>query len=93
MSIRGPIPEEFEQQIHVIAGVIHDILNPEAAARDSAGNTGWCLLVFPFGEPGQGEPRMSFASNANPEDLIKALEELASRMKGDHPEERKETMS
>lgn len=61
---------EYEQIMRELAAGIQDVLN------ELFGNIGFALLLFDFNNPGIG----NYISNANRQDMIKALIECAERL-------------
>ncbi len=72
----APIQKEYIVQMNAIAAVINEALNGNAKGPDR--QTGFVLLVFPFGEAKEG--RCNYISNgADRHDIIKLLREQANR--------------
>lgn len=73
-----PIEEEYKREMNVIATALDQIFNGEA--RGAERETGFVLLVFPFGEK---EGRCNYISNgAVREDIIVLMKEQIARMQG-----------
>lgn len=71
----GPIQQEYRAQMNAIAKVINEVLNGDA--KGPARQTGFVLLVFPFGE---NDGRCNYISNgADRRDIVKLLREQANR--------------
>jgi GH24 family phage-related lysozyme (muramidase) len=68
---------ELEQQAREIAQALDRGLNPHAVPGQNQG-TGFCLLIFEFGDPPQPA---TWISNANRGDMIKAVEEWLAHAK------------
>lgn len=72
----GPIQKEQHAAMNSLARGVDAILNPEGHGKE----WGFCLLVFPFGEP--SDPRMNYISNGHRQDMIIALKEFIARNEG-----------
>ena len=75
----GPIQENYRAAMNAIAQGIDEVLNDgkTGAARD----TGFVLLVYPFGEAVGG--RCNFISNgADRKDLVVLMKEMIARFEG-----------
>lgn len=73
----GPLQIQYRQEMQDIAKAIDKYLNGKLKGNNRV--TGFVLLVFPFGEK---EGRCNYISNgADRDDIIKLLEEQASRFK------------
>ena len=68
---------ELEERCIELAPAINNHLNDGTATVDDPRPIGFCLVAFEFGEPGTP---LAFVSNAQPEDLRRALRELAERL-------------
>lgn len=74
----APIQDEYSAQMRALAQGIDEVFN--GALRGDARQTGFVLLVFPFGEK---EGRCNFISNgANREDLVCMFKEMIARFQG-----------
>jgi hypothetical protein len=74
----APIEAEYVEQMRAIAGELDKIFNGPLRGPDR--QTGFVLLVFPFGEK---EGRCNYISNgANRDDIVVMLKEQIKRFEG-----------
>ena len=74
----APIQEEYYREMNALANGIDEIFNGDA--KGEARQTGFVLLVFPFGEK---EGRCNFISNgAAREDIVCMFKEMIARFEG-----------
>jgi len=74
----GPIEERYVQLMNGIAHVLDEMFNGEATGSDR--QTGFVLLVFPYGEK---EGRCNYISNgADRHDIVTLLREQIGRFEG-----------
>lgn len=74
-----PIEEQYQEMMRVIAKVLDECFNGNAKGEDR--QTGFVLLVFPFGEAAEG--RCNYLSNgASRKDMISLFRETAARFEG-----------
>jgi hypothetical protein len=74
----APIEAEYIEQMQFIAKLLDRLFNGET--RGDERDTGFVLLVFPFGEK---EGRCNYISNgADRDDVVKLFQEQAKRFKG-----------
>jgi hypothetical protein len=75
----APIQEQYRQQMQAIAATLDEFLNGDAKGAER--ETGFVLLVFPFGEADSG--RCNFISNgANRKDVVTLMREMIARFEG-----------
>jgi hypothetical protein len=68
-----PIQDEYREKMNALAKGLDDIFNGNGPRK-----TGFCLLVFPFGEdPDKG--RVNYVSNADRHDMIDMMKGLLKR--------------
>lgn len=75
----APISQQYREQMNAIASVLDETFNGDAkgAARD----TGFVLLVFPFGTADGA--RCNFISNgADRKDVVTLMKEMIARFEG-----------
>jgi hypothetical protein len=74
----GPIESEYRAKMTAIVKALDEMFN--GPAKGQARQTGFILLVFPFGEK---EGRCNYMSNgANRDDVIVLLKEQLARFEG-----------
>jgi hypothetical protein len=74
----APIQQEYHAKMSAIAQVLDETFNGEAKGNDR--ETGFVLLVFPFGEK---EGRANFISNgADRRDIVTLFKEMIARFEG-----------
>lgn len=76
MSEERPIPEDVAATMRDIGGILGEVM-PD--------NMGFALLIFDFHTKGS----MSYMSNAQRGDMIKALEELLGNLKRSPPQSKR----
>ena len=75
----APIQDQYRAQMNAIAEALDDVFNPGKSGNDR--QTGFVLLVFPFGDPGDG--RCNFISNgADRKDVVVLFKEMIARFEG-----------
>ena len=75
----APIQEKYRQQMQAIAATLDEFLNGDAKGADR--EAGFVLLVFPFGNIGDG--RCNFISNgADRKDIVTLMKEMIARFEG-----------
>lgn len=75
----APIQEEYRRKMNTIASALDELFNDEAKGKDK--KIGFVLLVFPFGEEGNG--RCNFISNgADRKDVVTLMKEMIARFEG-----------
>lgn len=73
----GPIEQEYRQIMQAIAATLDELLNGTAVGIDR--ETGFVLLIFPFGD---SEKRCNYISNADRADVVVMLREQIKRFEG-----------
>lgn len=74
-----PIQQQYRDQMNAIAQGLDEIFNGEAKGADR--QTGFVLLVFPFGEADGA--RCNFISNgADRRDVVVLMKEMIARFEG-----------
>jgi hypothetical protein len=87
-TFKPEISIEYRAQMRAVAETLDEFLNGKNTPKHKR-QTGFCVLMFPFGDP-TGNPhrdRINYISNANRQDMIIAMKELISRFEGRHIEE------
>jgi len=75
----APIQEKYRAQMNAVAKAIDMLFNGDKEGRDR--ETGFVLLVFPFGE--QREGRCNFISNgADRKEIVTLFREMIARFEG-----------
>jgi hypothetical protein len=75
----APIQARYREQMNAIAEALDDVFNPGKSGNDR--ETGFVLLVFPFGEADTG--RCNFISNgADRKDVVSLFKEMIARFQG-----------
>lgn len=75
----APIDPEYQEKMVTMAYALDDYFN--SPVKGAARQTGFVLLVFPFGEK---EGRCNYISNgAGRDDIVKLFEEQIKRFKGE----------
>lgn len=75
----APIEEKHHDAMNKIARTLDQIFNGDTKGADR--ETGFVLLVFPFGEEGKG--RCNFISNgADRRDVVTLMREMIARFEG-----------
>lgn len=82
MSTHEDIQEHYREQMRALGRAIDELFNEPGKPK----RTGFCLLMFDFGESPTSE-RINYLSNAARPNMIVALKELVSRFEGRHIEE------
>lgn len=82
MTDHGPISPEYSAMMNDVAKAIDRFFNGGNVPK----TTGFCLLVFPFGENDPAKDRINYISNAEREDMIVAMKEFLARAEGRHHE-------
>lgn len=78
-SSHGPIEPRYVEQMNAVARALDEMFNGKAKGKDR--ETGFVLLVFPFGEA-DGQ-RCNYISNgADRKDMVSLLREMAARFEG-----------
>lgn len=72
------IQSQYVEQMQTLAKLIDELFNGELKRENRI--TGFCLLVFPFGE--HVNARVNYISNTNQEDMIKAMKEFIAIAEG-----------
>jgi predicted RNA-binding protein len=72
----APIEEAYRRKMNDLADALDTYFN--GALRGEKRHTGFCLMVFRFGEGG----RANYISNANREDVVTLLKEQLARFEG-----------
>jgi hypothetical protein len=81
MTTHGPVSDQYKKQMHAIAHTLDEFLNGTEGEK----LTGFCVLMFPFGDGNPSRDRINYISNANRQDMLIALKELVARFEGhDH---------
>lgn len=75
----GPIQEQYRERMKTVAWAVDRVFNGDKHGSDR--ETGFVLLVFPFGEgKGEFENRVNFISNgANRGDVVSIFKEMIRR--------------
>jgi hypothetical protein len=76
----GPVQEEYEKKMLVMAQAINEFLNP-----DGVKTIGFAILMFKLGDAADGD-RMNYMCNAEREDMLAAMKEFIARNEGRHVE-------
>lgn len=71
-----PIETKFRALMNVLATALDEMLNGDERPR----TTGFCLLMFDFGNPKGG--RMNYICNAQRDDMICATKEFIAHAEG-----------
>lgn len=75
----APIQQKYREQMQMLAGALDEILNGDA--KGAKRETGFVLLVYPFGEAEGG--RCNFISNgADRRDIVTLFREMIARFEG-----------
>ena len=75
----GPIQQEYHATMNAVAAGLDKVFNGEA--KGAARETGFVLLVFPFGDANTG--RCNFISNgADRRDMVTLMKEMIARFEG-----------
>ena len=69
----APIEEEYRNKMNFLAQQLDEFFN--GAAKGDQRSTGFCLMVFKFGDEG----RANYISNADRKDLVALLKEQLKR--------------
>lgn len=73
-----PIEDRYHEDMNAVAGAIDRIFNGDA--KGAARETGFVLLVFPYGDT---EGRCNFISNgADRKDIVTMFKEMIARFEG-----------
>jgi len=75
----APIQPEYEDQMRQLAAAIDHYFN---GPKGQPKKTGFCLMVYPFGEGG----RCNYISNSNRQDVVVLLREQLKRFEGQKEE-------
>ena len=74
----APLEPDYREKMVAVAQALDELFNGEA--KGDARQTGFVLLVFPFGE---GEGRCNYISNgANRKDIVTMMKEQIKRFEG-----------
>lgn len=74
----GPIQDSYRTQMNVVAATLDGYFNGDARGTDR--ETGFVLLVFPFGST---DGRCNFISNgADRKDIVALFKEMIARFEG-----------
>lgn len=76
----GPIDTQYREMMNQLAGLIDRAFNGEAKGPDR--KNGFILILFPFDETTNDEPRMNYISNASRDDVVVMLKEQIARFEG-----------
>ena len=75
----GPIQQRYREQMQAVAQGLDEVFNGDARGQDR--ETGFVLLVFPFGDAGGA--RCNFISNgADRRDVVTLMREMIARFEG-----------
>lgn len=75
----GPIQEQYRAKMNAIAQGLDKILNGDATGPER--ETGFVLMVYPFGDAGNG--RCNYISNgADRRDVVTLMKEMIARFEG-----------
>lgn len=75
----APIQEEYRELMNKLAFALDKMFNGETTGQDR--KTGFVLMVYPFGEQGQG--RCNYISNgADRRDVVVLMKEMIARFEG-----------
>jgi hypothetical protein len=72
----APIEAAYFEKMNALAAAIDEFFNGDL--RGEQRHTGFCLMVFEFGEPG----RANYISNAQRTDVVTMLKEQLARFEG-----------
>jgi hypothetical protein len=73
----APIEAEYREKMAAIAATLDELFN--GPDKGPARQTGFVLLVFPFGE---GEGRCNYISNGDRKDIVTMFKEQIKRFEG-----------
>ena len=73
----APIEPEYIEKMNALAHVLDTLFNGELKGPDR--KTGFCLMVFSFGD---GPGRANYISNAKRDDVVTLLKEQLARFEG-----------
>jgi hypothetical protein len=77
----APIQKQYHQQMVAIASALDDVLNDGARGKDR--QTGFVLMVYPFGNLANGDARCNYISNgADRRDVVTMMKEMIARFEG-----------
>jgi len=71
----APIEDKYREQMQRLAQTLDEILNPDQTNKE----TGFCLMMFDFGD---GPGRCNYISNANRAEVVTLLKEQLARFEG-----------
>lgn len=75
----APIQQKYHDMMNAVAGGLDQVFNGDA--KGAKRETGFVLLVFPFGDAGGA--RCNFISNgADREDVVTLMKEMIARFEG-----------
>lgn len=75
----GPIQEQYRAKMNAIAQSLDKVLNGDATGAGR--ETGFVLMVYPFGDVGNG--RCNYISNgADRRDVVTLMKEMIARFEG-----------
>jgi len=72
----APIEDKYREQMQRLAQTLDEILNPDQTKNKE---TGFCLMMFDFGD---GPGHCNYISNANRADVVTLLKEQLARFEG-----------
>lgn len=76
----GPIQQKYRAKMNAVAQVLDEMFNGDAKGADR--KTGFCLMVYPFGEAGEKD-RCNYISNgADRRDVVVLMKEMIRRFEG-----------
>jgi len=76
-----PIQEEYREMMNELARRLDKLFNGNAKGKDK--KTGFVLMVFPFEEFNEGDPRCNYISNgADRKDVVILMKEMIARFEG-----------
>lgn len=73
----GPIEPQYIEKMRDLANILDDFFNGDLRGQDR--HTGFCLMVFRFGDAGG---RANYISNAERSDVVTMLKEQLARFEG-----------
>lgn len=77
----APIQQRYRETMNAIAGALDDVLNEGKAGAER--ETGFVLLVYPFGNLAGGDARCNYISNgADRKDVVTLMKEMIARFEG-----------
>ena len=76
----GPVQEEYRARMNELAAFLNHQFNGDGPKK-----VGFALLIYPLGQPIQGD-RLNYIGNGMRADVLTAIKELAARWEGRYAE-------